>query len=953
MRRIRLFAWAALLAAAARASLAQDGANHVVIRDFEWKLRSSEHFDIYYYEDSRARVPEAAEILEKAFRRLTAELGILTEAPSWAPEKSKGSFRWERRPFFLYASPNDFAQSNIARVGEGVGGVTEPFKDRFMVYNDGSSQWLEEVITHEFVHILQFHVLISGFWKSGRILKSIVYPLWMMEGMAGHLTRGIESALEEITIRDAATSGGLLPLTRLEHFGHLKPHQVVLAYKQGAAAMEFLSGQFGSRKVGDMLRLFETRFETSQVLSELVGLDSFEFDRKVREHLETKYGRIAREQALREPEAYGGSLTRAREALPQFNSSPVFSPDLKRMYYVSTAGGFPAEVREMDLRSGRSRSLGISLLRVESLPMGHFANLSRVLDISPDGSRLAFAGTKNHRDFLFLYDLRKGRLRRFRMPLASLSQPRFSPDGRRIAFSGLRDSFSDLYLYDLESGSLERLTEDPEDDEMPAFSPDGSSLIYSAEVSGPGGVERRLTRLDLKDRRTTRLEDLGGEARDPVVSPDGRRVLFVLERGGFSEVAELELESGRAVKLTRSLGGCFTPAYAGDEIAFAALRRGSVHIYKGPRADFLSEPASLSPGTPEPSPPVLVSTAPVSLGPEGPTRFRYSTDLFIPAFFYSSPGGLFVTTYWQGSDLLGNHQNLAFVNFQSGQSFDYVARYNYGRFRPQLVAGVDGIGRRDFIDLDTGHVLRDSLHTQFAGLSYPLDRFHSLQAFVRSDSERIRDLTAGAREDREGRLASASLVRDTVRGRYLVATSGNRLALSFSQAAEVLGGSRRFASAGAEAHQFLPTGSQSALAFRAAALRSLGPDKPQLILGGLGGVRGYGRSTKQDFGDRLAVLNSEWRFPVLRDINYYMWYLFPDFYFKTVFGRIFTDLGYAWNSDGELSRARWRDLRHSVGLGLSIYTFILQEFPLVISMDYARRTTQDGGIFYVYLGQLF
>jgi outer membrane protein assembly factor BamA len=119
------------------------------------------------------------------------------------------------------------------------------------------------------------------------------------------------------------------------------------------------------------------------------------------------------------------------------------------------------------------------------------------------------------------------------------------------------------------------------------------------------------------------------------------------------------------------------------------------------------------------------------------------------------------------------------------------------------------------------------------------------------------------------------------------------------------------------------------------------------------GVRGYARSDVENAGSRLAGGTAEWRFPILPDLNYYMWYFFPDFYFKAIFGTLFTDAGLVWDSPGEAARTQWHTVRNSVGGGIRIYTFILQEYPLVVSMDWAQRTTQNGGIFYVYLGQSF
>lgn len=943
------------------------GQNHVVVRDFQWKIRSTEHFDIHYYEGSEPLVGFAAEVLERGYAQMTKALDIPTDPPPWASSAARKRWKWERKPFFLYATANDFQQSNVAFAGDGTGGITEPFKNRFMVYHDGSKQWLEEVTLHELAHVFQFHVLITGYWRSGAILKSIIYPLWMMEGMPGWLTYHVESALEEITIRDAATSGGLISLTRLEHFGHLKPHQITLAYKQGAAALEFMSQQWGAKKPGQMLKLFEHRFETSSVLGELIGMDAREFDRKYREYLELKYEKERGAERLKEPTAYGGRLTRDHDKIPQYNTSPVFSPDGKRMYFLSTRYGHPAAVMSLDLRTGRQRRLArLRQPRFDNVPLGNFANLSRVLSLSPDGNVLAFMGSRVHRDGLYLYDLRSGRLERRELPgFQTATQPQWSPDGRTIVFSGMRNAVNDLYLYDVAAGKVAQLTDDAEDDQMPSFTPDGRAVIYSAEVSDPLGrprVERRLHRVDLAGRAVTRLEDLGGESRDPMVSADGKRVLFIREDGRHSELAELDLETGRAVQLTRSVGGSFTPAYApGGELAFAALRGGSVHIHKGPRSQFDAEPLEgeakalqdadkfMLPGMGS----VGRSTATVAVSEERPYRFQASTDLFLPAAFYSSTGGFFWTSYWQGSDMLGNHQANALVSIASGETYDYAARYSYLRWRPQLSLGVQGIGRRDLIESDTNYRLDDSVHAQFASVSYPFDRFHRAELLAGAVSERLDYLSVDQDDDRQARLLSAALVRDTARGRYLVATAGGRARLFATEAGEVLGGNRRYHTAGLELHKFVHTGGQTALALRTLAAQSLGRDHQNLILGGLGGVRGVGRSTLENSGTRLGLANLEWRFPVVPDLNYYMWYIFPDFYFKAIFGSLFTDAGYAWRSDSQLARARVDDLQHSVGLGLKIYTFILQRFPLIVSMDYARRTTNGGGIFYVYLGHLF
>ncbi|MBI3549490.1 MAG: PD40 domain-containing protein [Elusimicrobia bacterium] len=966
-----------LLSPSARPLRAQGfGQNHVVLRDFEWKVRSTEHFDIHYYEGSANLVPAAAEILERSYKRISSQLGT--------------GFK-EKRPFFLYANTNEFQQSNIVETSDGTGGVTEPSKDRFMVYNDGSQQWLDDVTTHELVHVFQYSVLVSGFWKSVRILKTIVYPLWMMEGMAEYFTAGLDDTTGEQYVRDAATSGGLIPLYKLEHFSALKPHQVTLAYKSGAAVMRFLATQYGKEKIGKMLKMFEARFEASSVLQDLIGTDLMTFDRKWREYEEERGRKTVRDQRLKEPWEFGVALTTSTGFLPEFNSAPVLTPDGRMLAYLSSSKGFPSQVMIKDLADKRTRAaVAFEYSRIENISSGNFTNLSRVLAMSPNGRWLAFGAQKNHRHSLFFYDLKTRRLKKVALPgLTSAQQPAFSPDGSRIAFSGMKDGLTDIYVLDVKTDQISAVTSDPQDDQSPSFSPDGQSIVYSSEVHVPGSdmpYQRRLYRLSLKDGSMQRLVDVPGAARDPVYSADGSRILFTVEGWGFTDVYELESSRRTVTRLTRTIAGAFTPTYAANgDVVFASFRRGNVHVYRAPRGGLLAEPvteraAGRSVTWFEPQPPsespqakapllrglpgmnsaeggpetVSVSTAPF-LTPPRPFKDSASTDLFLPAAYYSSPGGLFWTSYWQGSDMLGNHQGTAIVSYNSGARFlNYQTQYAYNRYRPQFALGAFGVREENLVDLASGFRTDVTQHTQVGAVRYPLDRFHRVELTAGAVTER-RGYPAivGSSTRRDARIWSTSFVRDTVGGRYLVETRGSRLWANYYRAVPVLGGHTETSTVSGEAHQLLPTGDMSTLALRAYGANSLGREPQGFVLGGLGGVRGYGRSTVDNVGTRIAVANAEYRFPIFKNLDYYMWYIFPDLYFKAITGAIFTDAGYAWDSKHELAQSRWNTIRNSYGAELRIHTFILQLFQLVVTFDYARRTTSPGGIFYVYVGALY
>jgi hypothetical protein len=103
--------------------------NNLRIKNFKWMKAESQHFDIYYDESTKLMVPRMAHYLEKAWQ----DVG-----------KTYNYFVPGRTPFFFYSNHNEFEQTNIVSIGEGTGGVTEAFKNRFLIFNDPVLSILEQ-----------------------------------------------------------------------------------------------------------------------------------------------------------------------------------------------------------------------------------------------------------------------------------------------------------------------------------------------------------------------------------------------------------------------------------------------------------------------------------------------------------------------------------------------------------------------------------------------------------------------------------------------------------------------------------------------------------------------------------------------------------------------------------------------------------------------------------------
>src|SRR5262245_3424913 len=74
------------------------GKNKVQYRTFQWNVISSPHFDVYFYAGSDSLAMRVLDLAEKANFKLSRDLDHVLS---------------NKIPILLYASHNDFAQTNV------------------------------------------------------------------------------------------------------------------------------------------------------------------------------------------------------------------------------------------------------------------------------------------------------------------------------------------------------------------------------------------------------------------------------------------------------------------------------------------------------------------------------------------------------------------------------------------------------------------------------------------------------------------------------------------------------------------------------------------------------------------------------------------------------------------------------------------------------------------------
>ncbi len=125
-------------------------------------------------------------------------------------------------------------------------------------------------------------------------------------------------------------------------------------------------------------------------------------------------------------------------------------------------------------------------------------------------------------------------------------EPALSPDATMVAFIQADEGpLGNLYIAPVEGGEPQQLThytlEEGLAADAPAWMPDGRHIVYSVMS---GGGSSRLWRIDIQTGEALPLTAGGGNASEPVVSSDGRRLAYTDTRPSW-RITGIDPDSGQ------------------------------------------------------------------------------------------------------------------------------------------------------------------------------------------------------------------------------------------------------------------------------------------------------------------------------------------------------------------------------------------------------------------------
>src|SRR5512140_2255849 len=512
---IRFVVLAVALAAVLRSSApAQEevfGKNKVQYTRFSWSYLQTDHFDIYFSQGGRWLAEFAASAAETAYTSISK------------------SFRYQivnRVPIILYNSHNEFQQTNVVSeyLEEGIGGVTELFKNRVILPYEGDYRKFRHVIHHELVHAVLNDMFYGGSLQS--IISNNItlqLPLWFNEGLAEYEALRWDTD-SDMFLRDATDHEYLPTIDRL--YGYF-------AYRGGQSVWNYIANKYGDQKIGEILNRIKSTRNVEAGFRGSIGLSVEELSERWQKEQKVLYWPdIAKRE---EPADYARRLTTHRKEGAFYNTSPAISPQGDKIAFISDRNDY-FEVFIMNTVDGTVIKKLVSGQTTNNLEELHL--LTPGISWSPDGKRVAIATKAGPEDAILVIDAESGDVQKVTPGLAGVFSVTWSPQGNRLAFVGNTPIQSDIYLYDLDTKQLTNLTNDIFSDAFPAWSPDGTMVYFSSDRGGelqapsPSPYlyplhQADIYRVTVATHTVERVTDWpNSDETSVVVGPTGSKILF-------------------------------------------------------------------------------------------------------------------------------------------------------------------------------------------------------------------------------------------------------------------------------------------------------------------------------------------------------------------------------------------------------------------------------------------
>ncbi len=462
----------------------------------------------------------------------------------------------------------------------------------------GTHNWLRNVISHEFTHLVQiqasmkwgrsipaFYLQYLGYEDVRRPdllygypdkivsypIASINIPAWFAEGSAQYMRKefGYENwdSHRDMILRSYVLDDNMLTWNQMGVFGKTSLGNESV-YNSGFALTLYIAQQYGE----DKLRLISqklgklTNFTIDEAFEDVLGKDGNEIYDEWKAYLTKSYNERIKnvksnlvEGTLIQDEGFG-------------NFYPIYSKDGSKFYYISNQGKDyfgTSSLFEFDLETNKKKKI--------------IGSIRSTVSLTNDGKKIIFAKLSddnpewaNIHD-IFVYDIEEEEDERLTFGLRA-NNPNLSHDGTKITFVFQKDGTTNLGIIDSDGKNFKRLTffEEGEQIYNPKFSNDDSHIIFDYSIK----EGRDIGRVDVDGSNFKFLVQTENDERNAIYDNDGN-LIYVSNETGIFNLYKVDKTTNKRSRISNVLGSTFMPTVDTlGNIIYAGYNSNGYQLYK-------------------------------------------------------------------------------------------------------------------------------------------------------------------------------------------------------------------------------------------------------------------------------------------------------------------------------------------------------------------------------------
>ena len=550
-------------------SVAQTWYNH---SELVWKTFETDHFIFYYHEGTENTISEAAYVAEKIYEPITNYYKYRPKNKTSIIIKdtddiSNGTAYYYDNKIEIWAHPLDFDLR-------------------------GSHRWLQNVITHEFTHIIQIGsamkastrfpaIYFQGFSYEDEKRDDVLYgypntmfsipvpgvavPPWLAEGTAQYMSPELSydfwDSHRDMMLRDLVLNKKLLSFNQMNSFGK-KGIGGEAVYNQGFSFSKYLIQKFGSSilpTISNELAKSSYSVNNAILKSTQNKFSGYKlYDKWVNEIEKNYYNQL--ENVLKN--TVKGQII---EDLGTTNLFPKISPSGQKLAYLSNQDNDYFGQTDLFIYEFSDSSKKKLISGVKYAPT--WIN---------DTTIIFTMRSKPNKYGSRYYDLYKMSLNQKEPDQITKEQrlrsPSFNNNTNLLAAISTTDGLSNIYLSDADSINFNKVTNFNKQEYISTVSwnEDGSKLYFDVIVDHG----RDIYIYDIDSKNTSISVDNFDDCRNPV--PFNDKILFSTDHNGIFNIAYQDFNQIKY--LTNVSGGAFMPDVFENKLVFSLYENGGYKI---------------------------------------------------------------------------------------------------------------------------------------------------------------------------------------------------------------------------------------------------------------------------------------------------------------------------------------------------------------------------------------